>query len=130
MGTRRIGSLIGLAVAVMLTAAWTGFSAPVPEEEAALRKKALALNEVTGDGPIKGEIKALVGDPAGSKKLLTVSARMAKEKPQPFNYNGAYILAAGALQLQELDASRALFMVCAEQAVKLQSDRKLSQAYR
>jgi tetratricopeptide (TPR) repeat protein len=130
MRTRRIGSVVGLALAVLLTAARTGLSAPVPEEEAALRKKALALNEVTGDGPIKGEIKSLVGDPANSKKLVVIAGRMAKEKPQPFNYNGAYILAAAALQLQELDASRALFLVCAEQAVKLQSDRKLTQAYR
>jgi tetratricopeptide (TPR) repeat protein len=121
---------LGLSALVVLVVGWTVVSAPVPEEDAALRKKALALNDVTGDDPIRGEIKTLVADKAGAKKLVVVAAQMAKEKPQPFSYNGAYILAASALQVQELDASRTLFLVCADQARMLQSPSKLGQSYR
>src|SRR5438105_13683224 len=109
MGTARMGSLLGLAAAVALVTACAAFAA---EDDAALRKKALAMNDVTGDDPVNGEIKVLVDDPAGTKKLLAVATQMAKEKPQPFTYNGAYILAIAAMQLKEFDASRTLLLIC------------------
>jgi Tfp pilus assembly protein PilF len=122
------GWMCALAVLVIGSVAWSGLPARA-EDDADLRRRALALNDVTGDDPIKGEVKALVGDPKGSRKLLAVAAAMLKEKEQPFTYNGAYILARAALQLRELETSRALFRVCAEQASKLQSAQKLVQAY-
>src|SRR5215475_12405034 len=61
-----------------------------------LRKKALSLNNVTGDDPIKGQIKELAEDKEGTKKLLGVAVAMSKEKPQPFNFNAAYVLARAA----------------------------------
>jgi tetratricopeptide (TPR) repeat protein len=115
--------------AAVLSVAWLAFPARAADDDAALRRRALALNDVTGDDPIKGEVKALVGDPKGTRKLLAVAVSMAKEKDQPFTYNAAYILASAALRLKELETSRAFFRVCAEQAGKLQSAQKLVQAY-
>src|SRR5437762_2631282 len=63
----------------------------------ALRQKALALNDVTGDDPTEGEIKALVNDATNTKKLLATALVMTKEKEQPFNYTGAFILARAAM---------------------------------
>jgi tetratricopeptide (TPR) repeat protein len=100
-----------------------------PADDADLRQKALALNDVTGDDPIEGEIKALVADPAGTKKLLAVAVKMAKEKEQPFNYTGAHILARAAHQLKDLEAGKVLYRVCASEADKLKSAEKLAQAF-
>jgi tetratricopeptide (TPR) repeat protein len=116
------------AVTLLNAAAWTP-PAQAGDNDAELRKKALALNDVTGDDPIKGEIKALLGDPPAARKLIGVAAKMAKEKEQPFTYNGAYILAQTALQLRDLESSKILFRVCSEQASKLQSVQKLLQSY-
>ena len=58
-----------------------------------------------------------------------MATKMAKEKPQALNYNGAFILARTALQLKELDASFALHRVCFELASKLRSPLKLENAY-
>lgn len=99
------------------------------DDEDALRRQALALNDVTGDKPILGEVKALAKNAAQTRKLLRVAVSMAKQKDQPFNYNGAYILARAAYQLHELDASKAFYGICAEQAGKLQSPQKLREAY-
>src|SRR5260370_4032618 len=121
VSARLIGSLIIAAV--------LGLCVQAADEDAGLRRKALALNEVTGDNPILGEIKTLVKDPAGTRKLLREAVSMAKQKEQPFTYNGAYILARTALFLDELDASKVFFRICAEQAGKLQSTQKLGEAY-
>ena len=53
-----------------------------------LREEALALNDVTGENPIRGEIKALINNPKHTKQLLATAMKMAKEKEQPFSYNG------------------------------------------
>jgi tetratricopeptide (TPR) repeat protein len=98
------------------------------DDDAALRKRALALNDVTGDDPIKGEINALVQDSANTKKLLAAAQRMAKENDQVFSYNAAFILARAALQLKELGSSLEFYKICADQAGKLQSSYKLVQA--
>ncbi len=121
VSVRLIGSLIIAAV--------LGLCVQAADEDAGLRRKALALNEVTGDNPILGEIKTLVKDPAGTRKLLREAVSMTKQKEQPFTYNGAYILARTALFLDELDASKVFFRICAEQAGKLQSTQKLGEAY-
>ena len=57
------------------------------DDDTALRKRALALNEITGDDPIRGEIRVLTDDKDGTKKLLAVALKMAKEKDPPFNFN-------------------------------------------
>jgi tetratricopeptide (TPR) repeat protein len=95
----------------------------------ALRKKALAFNDVTGDDSARAEIRALLRDPAGTRKLLAEAARMAGEKEQPLHLNAVYLLARTAQALKETDAGLALYRVYAGQAQQLQSARKLAQAY-
>ena len=99
------------------------------DEKEDLRQKALALNDVTGDDIVKGEIKALVEKPEQTKKLLKAAMAMAKEKEQPFNFTAAYILGETADFLKDAEAGKAFFWICAEEGVKLQSSEKLIRAY-
>jgi hypothetical protein len=127
MLSARNGTVLIIAASAVLCTAW--YNPVQAPDEANLRKKALSLNNVTGKDPIKGEIQALVDDPAGTRQLLAVATKMAGEKPQPFNYNGAFILAQAALRLKELDASFALHRVCFESASRLRSNEKILPAY-
>jgi tetratricopeptide (TPR) repeat protein len=124
----RQSQLAGVAATVFLVATCAALFAQATKEDEELRQRALALNDVTGDDPIKGEIQALSKNSAETKKLLAVAVKMAKEKEQPFNYNGALILASAAFRLDELDASEALYLVCAQQAGALKSPHKMQQA--
>jgi tetratricopeptide (TPR) repeat protein len=99
------------------------------EDDAKLRKQALALNDVTGDMPIQGQVDALVAEPEAAKKLLAYSAKLAKEKDQPFNYNGAFILAQTAQKLKDLEKSETFYRICVDQATALKSGRKLGLAF-
>jgi tetratricopeptide (TPR) repeat protein len=117
-----------LAAAVLLMAAVLTGPARAADPDAALRSKLLALNEITGDDPIRGEILTLRSDP-DAKKLLAVAVGMAKEKNQPFNYNSAYILAKTAQSAEDLEAGRLFFGICTKTALKLQSIMKLADAY-
>jgi tetratricopeptide (TPR) repeat protein len=129
MATAPVKFLLGLIAAVVLSLCGLAGGGQAADEDAALRQKALALNNVTGDDPILGEVKRLIKDPASTRQLLRVAVSMTKQKEQPFNYNGAYILARTALQLREPDTSKVFFRVCLEQASKLQSSHKLVEAY-
>src|SRR5262245_22041642 len=120
--------LAWVAAMAFLVATCAALFAQGTKGEEELRQQALALNDVTGDDPIKGEIQALSKKPAETKKLLAVAVKMAKEKDQPFNYNGALILASAAFQVDELDASEALYLVCAQQSGALKSPHKMQQA--
>jgi tetratricopeptide (TPR) repeat protein len=98
-------------------------------DDAALRKKALGLNEITGKHALQGQVLALLEDPTETRKLLKVAAGMAKEKPQPFNLNATLVLAALAEDLKDVDTSAAFYKLHAEQGLKLLSGRALSTAY-
>jgi tetratricopeptide (TPR) repeat protein len=115
---------------LFLVAASSLLAQPAKDDDA-LRSRVLALNNVTGDDPIRGEIRSLSekSNAAETKKLIAVGVKMAKEKDQPLNYNGAFILASVAFGVPDLDASEVLYQVCADQAAKLQSLHKLVQAY-
>ena len=128
MVTARVSTLSGLAALVVLGVAWLAGPARA-EDEDALKRKALALNEVTGEDPIKGEVRALVRKPESTKQLIAVAVRLAKEKEQPFNYNGAYILAQAAHELKNLEAGRRFYRLCIDEALKLISGQKLANAY-
>jgi tetratricopeptide (TPR) repeat protein len=128
MTSARSGSFLLAAVAGLLSILWPLASVRADDNDA-LRNEALALNDVTGDTPIKGEIKALIDNPVHTKKLLALAVKMAKEKEQPFSYNGALILARAALILRDVPACQTFYFVCAEQARNLQSTQKLAQAY-
>jgi len=95
----------------------------------ALLAKALALNDTTGSDPIKGQIKALLKDADGTKKLLVVAGRAAKGKNQPFSYNAAYILGSAARELKDADHTKVFYRICIDQAVKLQSGQKLVESF-
>lgn len=94
-----------------------------------LRMKALALNDVTGANPIKGQVLTLTEDPAGTKKLLAVAKGMTKEKPQPFSVNATLILASAAADLKDYGAGETFYRLHAEQAIKLLSGEGVAEAY-
>jgi tetratricopeptide (TPR) repeat protein len=98
-------------------------------DDAALRKKALGLNEITGKAPLQGQVLALLEDPAETRKLLKVASSMAREKPQPFNLNATLVLAALAEDLKEVDTSATFYKLHAEQGLKLLSGGAVGTAY-
>jgi tetratricopeptide (TPR) repeat protein len=119
----------GLIAAALLAVLGLVSSSTRAADEAEWKNRALALNEVTGEAPMRGQIMTLLDDPAAAKRIIAAAVPMAKEKNQPLGYNAASILARVALQLKELDASQTFFRICADQAIKLRSPAKLDQAY-
>lgn len=113
----------GLAVVIC------GFATAVRAEDNPLREQALKLNDVTGDQAINGKIRELMRDKPAAKKLLAEAAAMAKEREQPFNYNGAFILARLAHVNKDYDTGLIFYKLCADQAQKLRSSKKLITAY-
>jgi tetratricopeptide (TPR) repeat protein len=121
MGRTRV--LFGWAAALLVVAAARG-----PADDS-VRQKALQLNDITGKTAITGKILELVKDKSEAKKLISEAAKMAKDKDQPFNYNGAFILAKAAFAARDFDNSLAFYNICADQAVKLRSGQKLADVY-
>jgi tetratricopeptide (TPR) repeat protein len=130
MDRARIGMRPWLCVLVALMVGWTAAPASA-DENADLRKQVLALNDLTGDDPILGQVEIFLADAANTKKLLAVAMTMAKEKPVPFNYNAALVLAATAAddKIDDVEASKTFYRVCAAEALKLKSGQKLAQSY-
>jgi tetratricopeptide (TPR) repeat protein len=124
----RIGRRSLLAAAAVLALAMLASPARAAGEDAELRRKALALNDVTGTDPMKGQLHVLIADPAGTKKLLAVALRMVKEKNQPLAHNATFILARAAHELKELETSQTFYELSAKQSIKLQSVQHLSMA--
>lgn len=122
----RIDCLVRTAAAVLLLT--VAGSAPAADDNP-LREKALQLNSITGQDAIGGKILELVNDKTNAKTLVAEAVKMAKQDEQPFNYNGAYILARTAHALKENDSSLVFYKVCVDQAVKLKSGQKLVQVY-
>jgi tetratricopeptide (TPR) repeat protein len=123
---------VGRRLALLAAAvALVGSTAPVLRgaDDVDWRGRALALNDITGEDPIDGEIKILLDDPAGTKKLLAAAAPLAREKNQPFNYNAAYILAQAAQRLKDYQAGEVFYQICTRQAIQMGSVRKLFRAY-
>src|SRR6516162_8740047 len=71
------------------------------ERDSSLRRQALQLNDITGNGPILGKVEALSKDKEAARKLVAEAGRMLKEKPQPFNYNGTRILSSLAFKVKD-----------------------------
>jgi tetratricopeptide (TPR) repeat protein len=123
----RVPSLTGLAV-LLITGAVT-LVGRAAEDDDALRKRALALNEVTGTEPMDAQVRLLLQDKDKSKKLLEVAARMARGKDQPFNYNAAFVLARVAQEVHDLDTAEVMYRVCVTSATKLQSGQKMASSF-
>jgi pentatricopeptide repeat protein len=123
------GLLQKLFITVVVLGASSGSASANDDQGDDWRDKALALNDVTGDDPIKGEIQNWTKKPSEAKQLLSTATSIAKEKNQPLNYNAAYILAKLALNLKDYKSGQTFFQLCAEQAFRLRSGQKLVQAY-
>lgn len=115
------------AMALVL-AAWLSVAAQAADDED-LRKQALALNNVTGNDAIIGEIAGLLEKPTETKKMLAVALKIAKEKDQPFNVNALYILGRTSHRLKEYDAGAIFYRANVDQALKLQSGQRMVQAF-
>jgi tetratricopeptide (TPR) repeat protein len=100
-----------------------------PEGDKAQRERALALNDITGDKAVNGEIVSLYKDEANTRRLLAAAARMAKQKDQPFNANATYILAATAHLLKDVDTAEVFYRLNLEQAIKMSSAQKINKAF-
>jgi tetratricopeptide (TPR) repeat protein len=130
-----MGMLIGkpgrwFAAAVVILA--VGWLVPVRavDEDADLRARVLKLNDITGEDTIKGQILALLDDPAGTKKLLATAVKMANNAMnQPLNINATYILATAARGVKEVELSEKFYRLNAEQAKKLESGHRMTMAY-
>ena len=114
-----------LSAAMLVSVAAYGLAAG----DDGLRQKALKLNDITGQDALRGKLLELVKDKPGLKKLLTEAAKMAKEKEQPFSYNGAYILAKAAQFTKDYDSGLEFYKICQSDALKLKSLQKLIDAY-
>jgi tetratricopeptide (TPR) repeat protein len=129
MGTTWGGWRAALAALVLLAGLVNPALADQGAEEAALRKKALELNDLTGTDPMTGKLAELMADEGGTKKMLAVAFKMSKDKPQPFNRNVTFLLARVAENLHDVDVSAAFYRLNAVQQLKLLSERGIAQAY-
>jgi tetratricopeptide (TPR) repeat protein len=116
---RVLGIVVALALAGAVQAA----------DDMALRKKVLALNSVTGNGPMSGQIRALLNDTKGTKQLLPVAAEMIREKDQPLGVNALLMLARAAQGVRDYDRAEALYRVFLTEARKLRSSQKVANGY-
>jgi tetratricopeptide (TPR) repeat protein len=126
---RRVVALAALLVFVGLCTRVQAAGAPTKEGDAALRKKALELNELTGNAPMLGKLQEMIDDAEGTKKLLVLAVKMAKEKSQPFNRNATYLLALAADNFKEVEICATFYRLYAKQSRKLYSERGMAQAY-
>ncbi len=128
MAWLRVDVRTSLTVLTLIAAA-LGSIARADEPAPDWRDRALALNDITGQAPIQGEIQKLLDRPADAKKILAAATPLAREKNPPFNYNAALILGKVGLGVKDYQASQVFFRICAEQATKLRSVQKLVESY-
>jgi tetratricopeptide (TPR) repeat protein len=116
---------------LLLVVSIAAFASPGGNARAADSERdiALKLNEITGTSSIEGRLRQLIRDEAGTKKLIEAAVKMAKEKPQPFNYTAAFVLARAAHVNKDFAAAETFFKIASEQAMKLQSANKILQVY-
>lgn len=116
-----------VSAAVALLAIQGSLRADEPDQ--ALSKRALALNDITGESAIQGEVRRLTKDPEGSKKLLKTAVAMVSGKDQPFSFTAAHILASVAQNLKDLESARVFYRACVDEANKLGSAQKTISSY-
>src|SRR5262249_21141026 len=87
------------------------------------------LNKVTGTKAADEKFLTLIRDGEGTRKLLAVASRMAKDKEQPFNVNATIILARAAHVLRRSEVAEQFYRLNIQQAVKLLSSERIAQAY-
>jgi pentatricopeptide repeat protein len=127
--------LTALVVFVACLAGTVRAAPPAKDKDQPLRDRALQLNEITGQGPMIGQLVALLDDKEGTKKLLKVAHKMAQDgdkekgKDPVFNINAAFILARAAQAFKEAEIGEYFYRQYAKQSLKLGSGQKLVQAY-
>ena len=94
-----------------------------------LQQKALKLNEITGTEPLEGQLRLLIKDEAGTKKLVETAIKMLDDGRGPFNYTAAFLLARGAHSVKNYNAAQTFYKIASEQAFKVQSAAKIIQVY-
>jgi pentatricopeptide repeat protein len=134
--TRPLYRPLTALVVLVACLAGTGRAAPpAKDQDQPLRDRALQLNEITGQGPMIGQLVALLDDKEGTKKLLKVAHKMAQDgdkekgKDPVFNINAAFILARAAQAFKEAEIGEYFYRQYSKQALKLGSGQKLVQAY-
>jgi tetratricopeptide (TPR) repeat protein len=76
------------------------------------------------------EVVTLVRDRAATKRLLKAATALARDqKPQPFNYNAAFILAKSADQLNDLEAAEVFYRIVAAKGKQLRSIDRMAEGY-
>lgn len=120
-----------MKLAVLLTAlAGFALSAPARADQASAKQELERLNKITGLEPLQGALKGLLDDPKLAKETIQLALPKAKNKDQKdLSYNAAFALGLAAAEQKDLKTAEAFFRVCMDQAAKLQSVRKLVQAY-
>jgi tetratricopeptide (TPR) repeat protein len=124
--SKLFGAMAALSVLACLAAA---ARVQAEEGDSGLRKQALKLNEITGKEARLGEQEKLLKDKVAAKKLVAEAARMAAEKPQPFNYNATLMLGVIALTVRDYPAAETFYRLHLDQAKKLRSAKGLMDAY-
>lgn len=123
---QRALAVIGFAVLL------SGNVGRADEEKNPLREELLKLNSVTGDDAQRTKLLALIKDKEKAKKLAAEAGKMLKEskgKENPFNYNGALIVARLAHFSKNYDVAEPFYEHLVESTTKLKSGAKMVTAY-
>jgi tetratricopeptide (TPR) repeat protein len=118
-----------LCVAVLLNGA---VGRADDEKKDPLREELLKLNSITGEEAQRTKLIALAKDKEKAKKLVAEAGKMIKEakgKENPFNYNGALMVARLAHFVKQFDVAEPLYEHLIETATKLKSGSKMVTAY-
>jgi tetratricopeptide (TPR) repeat protein len=102
------------------------------DEKNPLREELLKLNSVTGDDAQLTKLRALVKDKEKAKKLVAEASKMMKEakgKENPFNFNGAFLVARLAHINKDYDVAEPFYQYLIDSATKLKSGTKIVTAY-
>jgi tetratricopeptide (TPR) repeat protein len=117
-----------LGVVMMLN----GSMSRADEEKNPLREELLKLNSITGDDAQRTKLLSLVKDKDKAKKLVAEAGNMLKEskgKENPFNYNGALMVARLAHFNKQYDVAERFYEYLISAATKLKSGSKMVTAY-
>jgi len=97
-----------------------------------LKEVALKLNALTSNDASSAKVRELIKDKEAAKRLVKVAAKALKdggEKDPPFKYNAGLVLGTLAIRVKDWPSAEAFYTFCYENAEKLQSGKKMLEAY-
>lgn len=128
-----VRALAVVGVAVLLQAAGgRADDEKKDEKKDPVREELLKLNSITGEDAQREKLRALIKDREKAKKLAIEAGKMfkeAKEKENPFNYNGALIVARVAHITKQYDVAEPFYKYLIDTSTKLKSGAKMVAAY-